>query len=466
MSSKEWVCKKHKVKHHDVFINYRVVANADTAQALFLTLSAIERSDGKRVQPYLDRYCLEEGRPWEEGFLVGISNAALIILLISEAALEGIKGADKWQDNVLLEYEFALDKFSKNEATIFPVYLGSKVTGPTGKEVLWKDFSAYSTDVYPDAPHKKSGINVRTTMQTLFKIQGLQVTKADQLPSQKNLLKKKLEGALALLKRLGPKKEKVPTPTYATKPVGTWTVDDVKAWCLGSGLKDYEATFTENAVDGSTLLTLTEKDLKTDLKVTKPLIIRKILNTIKEAKGLLEKTTAAEAKKAGKEKKEKKEKKAKPKAEDGGDEADGAEAGDEADGAESGGESGDEEEEEPAEDEPAEDEPADDNTEEVGETSAYKPKIGNKLTSPTHKDELEYKRVDKIAGYKKGWNCDECRANHGPKEPSFHCDKHNYDICIDCSQEAAEAQGETGEAGEAAEPAEAAEAEPEAAAEE
>jgi len=112
-----------------------------------------------------------------------------------------------------------------------------------------------------------------------------------------------------LLKRLGPKKEKVPIPTYATKPVGTWTVDDVKAWCLGSGLKDYEAAFTENAVDGSTLLTLTEKDLKTDLKVTKPLIIRKILNTIKEAKGLLEKTTAAEAKKPGKRRKRRKRRK-------------------------------------------------------------------------------------------------------------------------------------------------------------
>jgi len=179
------VCKEHSIKDHDVFINYRVATNADTAQALFLTLAGIERSDGKRVNPYLDRYCLEEGRPWEEGFLVGISNAALIVLLISEAALEGIKGADKWQDNVLLEYEYALDKFSKNEASIYPVFLGSKVTGPTGKEVLWKDFSAYSTDVYPDAPHQKSGINIRNTMKALFKIQGLQITKPDQLPSHK-----------------------------------------------------------------------------------------------------------------------------------------------------------------------------------------------------------------------------------------------------------------------------------------
>jgi len=307
------VCKEHSLKDHDVFINYRVAANADTAQALFLLLSGVERCDGKRVQPYLDRYCLEDGRPWEEGFLVGISNAALIILLISEDAIEGIKGADKWQDNVLLEYEYALEKVGKNEATLLPIFLGKKVAGATPREILWKDFGAFSTDVFPDAPHKKSGKNVRKTMAELFKIQGLQVTKPDALPTQKKLLKKKIEAALTLLKRLGPKKAKDTPPAYASKHVLDWTTDDVQAWCLGSGLKDYLPAFTENAVDGKALLTLTEKDLKDELKVNKPLIVRKILNMIKEATVAMEKKAAQAAKKEAKEKKKAETKEKKPK---------------------------------------------------------------------------------------------------------------------------------------------------------
>jgi len=170
--------------------------------------------------------------------------------------------------------------------------LGKKVSGATEREILWKDFSAFNCDVFPDAPHKKSGKNVRQTMQALFKIQGLQVTKVDAIPSQRELFHKKIEAALTMLKRLGPAKAKDGPLPYTTKKLQDFSVDDVKDWLGGSGLKEYETAFTENAIDGPLLLSLTEEDLKMDLKVTRPLVIRKILSTIKTAKEEAEKKVA------------------------------------------------------------------------------------------------------------------------------------------------------------------------------
>jgi len=57
------------------------------------------------------------------------------------------------------------------------------------------------------------------------------------------------------------------------------------------------------------------------------------------------------------------------------------------------------------------------------------------LKASTHQDQLVYKKVNAIAGYKKGWYCNECRSQNKPTVPSYHCDKHNYDLCLDCSQD-------------------------------
>jgi len=178
-----------------------------------------------------------------------------------------------------------------------------------------------------------------------------------------------------------------------------------------NGIVEAYSGITENAIDGAGLLTLTEEDLKTDLKVTKPLILRKILNSIKVAKADEEKKIAAEAKKAAKPKVEKK---LKPKAEQ-------------------------EEEEEEHTDEETE-EHTETNLVEIEEDHVFvhdgtRPKLGSGLTSTTHECSLVYKLVNKIHGYETGWICDECRATHNKQDPSYHCDKHNYDLCLDCAAE-------------------------------
>ena len=47
---------------------------------------------------------------WQESFLNGLMKSRVIVLLISSSGIERIKKAHKNQDNVLLEYEYALQR--------------------------------------------------------------------------------------------------------------------------------------------------------------------------------------------------------------------------------------------------------------------------------------------------------------------------------------------------------------------
>jgi len=97
-----------------------------------------------------------------------LESAKVIILLVSEAALENVKNADKWQDNMLLEYERAMEKADHHEVKLYPLLVG-KLHGNSLEK-----FSGFNVDAYPNAKHAspKSKNNVRETMRKLFKQQG------------------------------------------------------------------------------------------------------------------------------------------------------------------------------------------------------------------------------------------------------------------------------------------------------
>jgi len=168
---KKWKCKKHKTAKHDIFINYRVKSDKDLAQKLFYAISAETKDDGEAFCPFLDVECLNDGEEWEAGFLNGLSSAAVILCLVSEDGIKGIENAHQWQDNVLLEYEFALDKHEKDTAFLLPLMVGKNVDGG-----LYKPFGTFGVSQYADAKHaspKSTRGSVRGTMETLFKIQGV-----------------------------------------------------------------------------------------------------------------------------------------------------------------------------------------------------------------------------------------------------------------------------------------------------
>ena len=55
---------------YDVMISYRVSADAGLAQDLHRKLT------GEGLRVYLDKECLKDGEPWEEGFLAGLTKSA------------------------------------------------------------------------------------------------------------------------------------------------------------------------------------------------------------------------------------------------------------------------------------------------------------------------------------------------------------------------------------------------------
>jgi hypothetical protein len=100
----------------DCFINYRVAADADLAEKLFLYLKT------KNIHAFLDKKCLKNGEKWKEGFLNGLKNSKCFVALISRKALDQVRNdqCDHTWDNVLLEYEAALTVRS------FPFVFGTR----------------------------------------------------------------------------------------------------------------------------------------------------------------------------------------------------------------------------------------------------------------------------------------------------------------------------------------------------
>lgn len=133
-------------KEFDCFINYRVSAEKDIAEKLYYAL----QSAG--LIPFWDKKKLIAGEGWKEGFLRGLKNSSCFVALISSDALAPVRDVycDHTYDNVLLEYQMALDlndrhrKAEKPEIVI-PVHIGKMEGG-----ALYK-FRDFSSSLYSDS---------------------------------------------------------------------------------------------------------------------------------------------------------------------------------------------------------------------------------------------------------------------------------------------------------------------------
>jgi hypothetical protein len=127
---------------------------------------------------FWDKECLEDGAPWEECFKEGLKKSRKVITLISEKALGGF--CDKaltGQDNVLMEWELAVDKLEAGESEyIVPVLVGEYISLADGSKAL-KKFGAFCGVAGKPWPDKLSTTcktrTIKQTMQKLFQIQGI-----------------------------------------------------------------------------------------------------------------------------------------------------------------------------------------------------------------------------------------------------------------------------------------------------
>ena len=118
---------------YDVFISYRVAADAEHAKNLHQRLS----DHGLNV--FWDKVCLKDGKPWETGFCEGLVNSRVFVALISEDAVAhptndrscfSRLSATSACDNVLLEHQFALELEELGMLEyIYPVMIGKRVGG-------------------------------------------------------------------------------------------------------------------------------------------------------------------------------------------------------------------------------------------------------------------------------------------------------------------------------------------------
>jgi hypothetical protein len=159
------------------FVNYRVWCDKDVAEKLYYAL----KSEGSVM--FWDKACLKDGAGWEAGFVQGLQKSSKFLALISEKGLDGIiDNAATSQDNVLKEYELAVDRLQEDSTYIVPVLVGEYVS-VDGAEML-KKFSAFGglkgkgkggefrrwPDEYSTTCKTRT---IKQTMEKLFSIQGI-----------------------------------------------------------------------------------------------------------------------------------------------------------------------------------------------------------------------------------------------------------------------------------------------------
>lgn len=170
-----WMCQHPEHRGHDMFLSYRVATDQALVESLAFALAS--GSDSRTV--FLDKHCLNNGEEWEVGFLNALRTANLIVLLISDASLAGIKTAHEEPDNVLLEYEVALELMSEHRAAILPVFVGRYMIVDVGgeKQNAFIPFNSFNISAFSESKpaHPMSRADsVRGIMKRLFKLQGPQ----------------------------------------------------------------------------------------------------------------------------------------------------------------------------------------------------------------------------------------------------------------------------------------------------
>ncbi|KDO33084.1 hypothetical protein SPRG_01898 [Saprolegnia parasitica CBS 223.65] len=139
---------------YDCFISYRVASEKEVAEKLYLHLKT------KGYEPFLDRMSLKNAEPWKDGFLRGLGHSHLFLALVSEAGLE--KARDRTQnhheDNLLLEYEVALEIATAGRLNVLPIYVAASNNGNFVK------FQGFNPDLYAPTLDPEDATSRRTSV--------------------------------------------------------------------------------------------------------------------------------------------------------------------------------------------------------------------------------------------------------------------------------------------------------------
>ncbi|KAJ3125419.1 hypothetical protein HK100_010821 [Physocladia obscura] len=163
--NQHWRCKEHK-SHHDFFISYRHNSDAFNCDRLALILEQISIRNNHACHVFFDDRCLPIGVDLTSSLYNALLRTKHIILIVSHEALSSMINADVYEDNVLLEWEIALDLSEENPTkhTVLAVTLPQNM-GPG----VWKKFHDFHiSDSMPDKfSYHHASPKKRTIRQTV-----------------------------------------------------------------------------------------------------------------------------------------------------------------------------------------------------------------------------------------------------------------------------------------------------------
>jgi len=167
--------QRYKAKNmYDFFISYRQSCDAVLAKSIYYLLNNKlypEERDRRVITCFLDQCCLSPGESWKEGFEKGLKNSSVIIMLISEGALGQIKThTTENEDNLLYEWEMALNYHDSEVKAIIPILVGKE----EGNEI--SKFNAFKLDGYPDTKCKNTSLSCRQIIDKVLQIQGIHLS--------------------------------------------------------------------------------------------------------------------------------------------------------------------------------------------------------------------------------------------------------------------------------------------------
>ncbi len=131
------------------------------------------------MRTFLDSKDIPLGENWKKCFMAALKHSCIYVVLISEAALEPMKKVlptDAKDDNLLLEFETALQLARRKLVKIIPVLIGQR----RGLEVQKFDFQRAGASEFPETGSRSNPkIPVRTTISGIYEQQGLFLSSID-----------------------------------------------------------------------------------------------------------------------------------------------------------------------------------------------------------------------------------------------------------------------------------------------
>ncbi|KAI8849603.1 hypothetical protein BC829DRAFT_180753 [Chytridium lagenaria] len=170
-------------KRFHVFISYRVKTDAALAERISDKLrsriveAAKVNSNLKDVhfQVFLDKQSLVAGEGYRNQFLGALKSSCLVVPIISAPSLAIFEAiSEDSEDNVLAEWEAALDLNSKGNVDILPLLIGTNAD-----QGAYNRFSAFSTSSIPNITPLHIKRSARSVIADMLAIQGLFVDPSD-----------------------------------------------------------------------------------------------------------------------------------------------------------------------------------------------------------------------------------------------------------------------------------------------